>query len=226
MRVTQDAFFDMINFVGSKRAESGGFLFGYDYDHVLRRFVPDKKATTTSASYAIDADGMNPIIQKLWKKEQLQTKGIIHSHPPGSTKLSGADIRYFNDLRTYVKRKYWFAPLVQTIPDGGLKVFPFVFIEGSDQPYPTKLEVVSNDYNETINESSKIKKESKLEPKAKQDLIIVLNQSYFPQASAKSKTTEISLVVLATMAVIAMVYFGTLYGLPTFISLIHKIFGI
>lgn len=225
MRVTQSAFFDMVNYIGANSAEKGGFFFGYEHDHVLRRFIPDRNAATTGSSYAIDADGMNPIIKELWKNEELQTKGIIHSHPKGSTRLSSADLIYFNDLRTYVKRKYWFAPLVQTIQDGGLKVFPYVFVEGSDQPHPTKLEVVADDFCEPIAISKKEAKESVVKPATSNEFVFILNQTTPTQPRERNKVIEISLVILAAAAVFSLVYFGTLYGLPKIINFILNLFG-
>lgn len=143
MRIQETAFNEIINYIGSRPAESGGMLFGREDDYVITRFVPDTAATTTRATYTINAEALNPVIQKLWKEEQLSLIGIVHSHPHGFGMLSAPDMAYFSDLlRNKMKRAHFYTPLVYTVPDGGFQMIAHVVNANGEHIGRTKVELV------------------------------------------------------------------------------------
>ena len=143
MRIQESAFNEIINFIGSRPAESGGMLFGREDDYIITRFVADTTARTTRATYQIDADTLNPVIQKLWKEEQLSLIGIVHSHPHGFGVLSGPDMAYFSDLlRNKMKRDHFYTPLVFTVPDGGFRLIAHVVNANGEHAGTTNVELV------------------------------------------------------------------------------------
>ncbi|MEZ5013754.1 MAG: Mov34/MPN/PAD-1 family protein [Chitinophagales bacterium] len=142
MRICESAFNEIINFIASKPAESGGALFGSEDDYIIRKFVPDTHATTSRSTYTINTDYLNPVIKKLWNEEQLSLIGIIHSHPQGYSSLSGPDLQYFGDLLGSIKRRNFFAPIVFTIPDGGFKIFPHLLDADGKTCGPVPLEII------------------------------------------------------------------------------------
>lgn len=143
MRIHESAFNEIINYIGSRPAESGGMLFGREDDYVITRFVPDSTASTTRATYTINAEAINPIIQKLWKEEQLSLIGIVHSHPRGFGMLSAPDMAYFSDLlRNMMKREHFYTPLVFTVPDGGFQMIAHVVNADGEHIGRTNVELV------------------------------------------------------------------------------------
>jgi len=153
MKITNDAYCPMLNYIGSRPAESGGALFGYENDYVIRRFVPDEHAITTGSSYTMDTDFLNRMIKKLHTEEGLSLLGIVHSHPKGHKHLSPPDRKYFTDLLSYMPRKRFYTPIVFAIPDGEINVFPYFFENGSLSPQSAKLKFVDEDYKEEIEDS-------------------------------------------------------------------------
>ena len=228
MKITKTALFDIINYCGAKPAESGGMLFGYDHDHVIRKFIPDVTAKTGTTHYSIDTEVMNPKIEHEWKKNQLELKGIIHSHKPGLPRPSRPDKDYFNDLKQYAPRKYWYAPILYTIPDGGLDIFPFVFLQDSEEPVPTTLQVVEDDYYEKIGDPKPRKPEPEKATPEKASTVesrIILFQPlvHTIHTSQRNLVVEISLILLAAAGIFSVVFFGSLYGVPHLLDLISKI---
>lgn len=148
MQITESAFFEVINYIGGQKAESGGLLFGSEEDWVIRKFIPDTNAQTTRASYTINTDQMNPVIRKIWEEEGLSLLGIIHSHPRGSKSPSSPDRNYFENLLNRIKRKNFYVPIVFTIPDGGFKFFPYVYQNNDPELLSAQLEVVPDDYSQ------------------------------------------------------------------------------
>ncbi|QGY44851.1 hypothetical protein GM418_14595 [Maribellus comscasis] len=163
MPITESAFFEIINFIGGRKAESGGLLFGSEDDWVIRKFVPDTNAQTTRASYTIDTDRMNPIVKKLWDEEELSLLGIIHSHPRGSKAPSSPDRYYFENLLGRIKRKNFYVPIVFTIPDGGFKFFPYVYQNNELELLSAQLEVVPDDYTQDKESTPKPEKDPQKE---------------------------------------------------------------
>jgi len=148
MKITPSAFYAKVNFIASQSAESGGALFGYEEDNIIRCFVADENAETTPSSYSMNTDYLNLIIKRKWKNERMSLLGIAHSHPYGSKYLSPQDKEYFEDMLEGMPRKKFYTPIINCIPDGGLDVFAYVYEEGSITPKAVEVELVSEDYQE------------------------------------------------------------------------------
>lgn len=146
MKITLSAYNALVSFTGFLPAESGGALFGYENDSVIRHFVPDENAKTTRSSYSFNTSFLNPVIKSLWEEQKLSLLGIAHSRPYGNCQLSKPDRDYFVDLLKDIPRKHFYTPIIHTIPDGGLKVFPYVYEKDSISPKAVELEIVSDDY--------------------------------------------------------------------------------
>lgn len=146
MKICEDAFNEIINFIASQKAESGGALFGSEDDYIVRKFIPDRNAITTGSTYSIDADYLNRWIKKLWDKERLSLIGIIHSHPKGVSTLSGPDLSYFRNLLDNMERQKFLAPIVHTVPDGGFKLYPYILNANGTQTKEAQIEIVPDDY--------------------------------------------------------------------------------
>ena len=171
MKIVENAFYEVINHIGSHPAESGGALFGTEDDYVIRRFIPDNNAKTTRVTYTINTDYLNPVIKKLWKEEGLSLLGIVHSHPNGYSSLSGPDMRYFSKLLSGIKRERFYAPIVFSVPDGGFKFFPHV-LSADGRNYQTgAIEIVQDeDYSDDIYRALNINATTKAgNKKAKQE---------------------------------------------------------
>jgi len=146
MKICESAFFSIIDQVGSQKAEMGGALFGSEKDMVIREFVLDTYAQTSRSTYTINTEFLNPIIKEKWEKKRISLIGILHSHPQSFAGLSSPDISYFTDLLTTIKREAFYTPIAFTIPDGGFKFFPYVFLKGKSKPMSAQLEIVPDDY--------------------------------------------------------------------------------
>lgn len=145
--MTHEAYFAMLNYIGSRHAETGGILFGYEDDFVIRKFIPDAFASTTKSSYTMNTDFINKKIRELWENEKLSLLGIVHSHPNGHKSLSFPDRKYFSDLMTYIGLDTFYTPIINTMADGQLDCLPYAFEKNSDKPIPTNLYLIQGDSN-------------------------------------------------------------------------------
>jgi proteasome lid subunit RPN8/RPN11 len=230
MKITESAFNAVVNYMGSRPAETGGALFGYEQDNVIRQFVPDADARTTPSSYIINTKFLNPVIIKQWKEYKMSLIGIIHSHPNGHSHLSKPDRDYFEDLLQGMPREKFFTPILHTIPDGGFKIFPYVYIKGNNAPVPAQLEIVPDDYKEQ--KEAPIKKEE-VQPKEKPSVKETSNTYFFvvnPKAKKSSplpkSISALSIILLSIAIIYSLVFFGTFYLLPIFIESILKIIAL
>jgi proteasome lid subunit RPN8/RPN11 len=153
MKITNDAYCAMLNYIGSRPAESGGALFGFENDYVIRHFIPDEHAITTGSSYTMDTDFLNKMIKKLYREDGLSLIGIVHSHPKGHKHLSPPDKKYFTDLLNDIPREKFYTPIVFALPDGEINVFPYFFENGLISPQSAELKFVDEDYKEEIEDS-------------------------------------------------------------------------
>lgn len=160
MRITQSAFLDIVNFIGKKPAESGGALFGFEEDYIIREFIPDTNAKTSRSTYEINTKYLNPIVKDLWDKRQLSLIGIIHSHPSGYSDLSGQDMLYFQDLLSSMKRKKFFAPIVFSIAEGKFEMFAHQLDKDGDYVKTLPIDIISDSKLDGSTLSSKKRKNS------------------------------------------------------------------
>jgi len=226
MKITESAFNAVVNYMGSRPAETGGALFGYEQDNVIRQFVPDEDAKTTRSSYSLNTKYLNPIIKKYWEEYKMSLEGIIHSHPIGHSHLSKPDRDYFEDLLQGMPREKFFTPILHTIPDGGFRIFPYVYIKGNNAPMPAQLEIVPDDYKEE--QEAPIKK-VEVQPKDERSDKETSNTYFFvvnPKAKKASplpkSVSVLSFIVLSIALIYSLVFFGTFYLLPIFIESILK----
>ncbi len=207
MIITEDAFNGIINFIGAHKAERGGFLFGSEEDHIIRKFVSDVNAKTSRSTYTIDTDYINPKIKEEWNTNGYSLLGIIHSHPHGSKSPSAPDMSYFSDLLTYVKRERFFVPIANTAPDGGFKLYPYVFHDSKPELLPAELKVVGNDYQieKSINkpDHEKSKKKKKAHKKRKKRL----KKKKHSRSKRKETDTLKSLLLLLIRTFILKMFF-------------------
>jgi len=222
MKITKSAFYAMLNHLGSRPAESGGALFGYEEDNIIRRFVPDKDALTTRSSYTMNTGFLNPIIKKLWNDERLSLLGISHSHPYGSKYLSNPDKNYFNDLLINIPRKKFYTPIIFAIPDGGLDVFPYVFEIGSSTPKAVSIELVSDDYpkqNEV--QTPKEPKENVIN-----NFVLIVPPKEETTFKQPDKTINLSLVFLSIALIFSFIYIVAIHLIPIFFLSFFKFFAL
>lgn len=150
MKILESAYNEIINTIGSLPAESGGLLFGKEDDMVIQKFIFDEHAKITRSSYTFNTEFLNPEIKRIWNEEGLSCLGFIHSHPHGYGRLSVPDIEYFTSMFEYMPRKYYFTPIVFTVPDGGFKIHPLILPMNSKLPVRADLELLPDDF---LNES-------------------------------------------------------------------------
>ncbi|MGB1295742.1 MAG: hypothetical protein ACPG6V_09695 [Flavobacteriales bacterium] len=157
-RITTSAYNEILATIGSKKAETGGMLFGSRDNFVVTRFVFDKDAKTTSATYSVNTAYINPMITKLWEEEGLESLGFIHSHPRGYDKLSPPDKAYLQSQFRLIPVDYFLAPIVFSARDGAFKFFPFIYHKDQSVEL-ADLEIVPDNYLENLS-----KQEVKIAP--------------------------------------------------------------
>jgi len=230
MKITESAFNAVVNYMGSRPAETGGALFGYEQDNVIRQFVPDEEARTTRSSYSLNTKFLNPVIKKIWEEHQMSLLAIIHSHPHGHSHLSKPDRDYFEDLLQGMPREKFFTPIVHTIPDGGFKMYPYVYTKGNNSPVPAQLEIVPDGYKELQEVPKKnVVKESKKEKQKKEianAYLLIVNQKDKKPSTLPKSISALSILVLSIAIIYSLVFFSAFYVLPIFIQSILKIIAL
>ncbi len=167
---TRKAYDSIRSTVGSKPAESGCLLLGYEEELnkdrlIVRDIIFDKMAHATSATYTLNTEYLNPLIRKAFKERNLAVIGIEHSHPYGCNYPSSFDVVYFSNMLKKMPRKYLIIPIAFTDPDGGFKQFVYIMDSPKSMPIPvsyvildemTPIASVQNDieYSTIINEVS------------------------------------------------------------------------
>lgn len=146
MKILESAYNEIINTIGSRPAESGGLLFGKEDDMIVRKFVFDKNARTTRATYTFNTEFLNPEIKRIWNEEGLSCIGFIHSHPHGYGRLSPPDVEYFSSMFECMPRKHYITPIVFTVPDGGFKLNAHILPNQSRETINADVEVLPDDY--------------------------------------------------------------------------------
>jgi proteasome lid subunit RPN8/RPN11 len=160
MRFTTSAYNNIIDTIGSQPAELGGLLFGNEEDCIVRKFVFDKNATVTRATYSFNVAYLNKEIKRLWEDEALSCIGFIHSHPRDFGRPSFPDIQYFTEMFQYMPRKLYLIPIVYTVPDGGFDLRPYILRKGKSQPECVdKIELLFDSLQDKPNGLSVVKKE-------------------------------------------------------------------
>jgi len=149
MRFNTTAYNEIINNIGSTPAETGGLLFGKEDDFIVRKFVFDKHAKVSRATYTFNVEYLNSEIKRLWEDEGLSCIGFIHSHPHGYGQPSLPDIQYFSNMFKHMPRKLYLTPIVYTVPDGGFELRPYILRNGSvHTECAYKVELLPDEFEE------------------------------------------------------------------------------
>jgi proteasome lid subunit RPN8/RPN11 len=213
MKITSSAYTDMVNYIASRPAESGGAGFGYETDNVIRCFVADIHASATASSYTINAPFLNREIKTKWEKEGMSLIAIIHAHPHGHSHLSKQDKDYFVDLLRDMPREKFYTPIVFTIPDGGLEVFPYVYEKGALAPKAVELEIVSDGYKGTKDVQLPVNPK-KEEPS---NLVLVFQTDKEKPSPRFNSLKEILIVLISVAFFLGVVFSISLYVILPFI---------
>lgn len=105
------------NTIASHPPESGGALLGFVGRPLVTRFVFDDYARTTHVTYKPSRE-LARRVQELEAHENLELKGIIHSHPSGMDYPSGQDERELKvGLEINTHMPFYLAPIVTTRQD-------------------------------------------------------------------------------------------------------------
>ncbi len=98
--------------IGAHAPERGGALLGPRGRPVVARFVPDPEAETSSASYR-PSRALDARVKELERAEDLELKGIVHSHPRALDRPSEQDARELTvGLRLNGHMPCYLAPIV------------------------------------------------------------------------------------------------------------------
>ncbi len=146
---TREAYDKIRSTVGSKPAESGCLLLGYEEELnkdriIVRDIIFDKMASATTVTYTLNTAYLNPLIRKAYKERNLAVIGVEHSHPYGCNYPSSFDIVYFSNMLTKMPRKYLVIPIVFTDPDGGFKQFVYIMDSPKSMPVPVSYDILED----------------------------------------------------------------------------------
>jgi hypothetical protein len=154
MVFTKESLAEIKSSVGSLKPETGGILFGYRNDYVVRKFVFDKEGSFSPGGYDPNVAYLNPFIKIEWDKNRYELIGFIHSHPRGVNRLSGDWGNGFGDLG-YLKRIFehidgldkFLVPVVYSRFDGQpFEMFPFIAWKNAVENYQEgTVEIESNE---------------------------------------------------------------------------------
>ena len=126
MRMTEEVLQKIKRTIGSRRAESGGMLLSSTGDYTIDDYVFDHMGDTNAAVYQPNVQFLNKELQD--REEHFV--GIVHSHPPGYTRLSPQDLHAAWCNMTSKGNPHlqaYLMPIIQTIPDvGQFELIPFI----------------------------------------------------------------------------------------------------
>jgi Prokaryotic homologs of the JAB domain len=126
MHMAKTVYLDIERTIGSRPAESGGMLLSSKADYTIDGFVFDGMADKNSAVYQPNIEFLNNEL----KNREEHFVGIVHSHPPGYTRLSPQDLHAAWCNLTSPGNPHlnaYLMPIVQTKPDTGkFEIIPFI----------------------------------------------------------------------------------------------------
>lgn len=109
IKITKQVIDDISDTIGSKRPESGGFLFGPLNKDIITHFLFDDSAQTTGASYSPDPIRSGKKVQEFEITNNVVLKGIIHSHPGSIISPSSGDalaVKKYFELNPGISKLY------------------------------------------------------------------------------------------------------------------------
>ena len=199
--ITTSAYQQIVKTLGSKIPEQGGILVGKD--GIITDFVHDEFAETSSSTYSLNINYLNPIIKK-FKEEGKELLGVTHSHPYGCRKLSRQDQEYFAGVLNKAKDvDYLFTPIVFSAKQEEFHFFPYVFYtDGKIEE--VELEIVPNDYEDFIQKDEKIEKPDpnvvEVVEERKQ-LLVAIHQNVTANSPVENERLLISRLVIIVLLI-------------------------
>ena len=148
-KITRSVVKQIQRTIGNQAAESGGILVA-DSRGVIDHFHFDAAANRSRVTYSPATETFGPLLRGL-VRDGLRVCGVVHSHPPNYTSLSGGDLvmaeKFFTHNPTL---RTLHLPIVQTIPDTGNFTMNFWRIDrpaGDRRIIPRQVpyEVISDD---------------------------------------------------------------------------------
>lgn len=147
---TREAYDKIRATVGSRPAESGCLLLGYEEELnndrvIVRDIIFDKEGSATEVTYSINATYLNPLIKQAFQERNLAVIGIEHSHPYGYNHPSSQDMTYFSSMIAKMPRKYLVTPIAFTDPDGGFNQFVYIIDRPNSIAIPVESCILDED---------------------------------------------------------------------------------
>lgn len=144
--------------IGSMPAESGGALFGYRRDFVVRKFIYDDVGKTTGGTYEPGIEFLNEQL-RIAREEGYDFLGFIHSHPPSFRKLSGVisesigtgDLGYIKKIfKAMPSLEKILMPLVVSGSDSEFEIIPYIANRKNPEDYKlAALDIISEETPKT-----------------------------------------------------------------------------
>ena len=150
-RIITSVLKEILRTLVSLEAEQGGVLLGYRNDYVVRQFIHDKNATTTSATYELDVAYLNPLMKQAYEEHGYQLIGLWHTHPPGYNKLSSEDKSYIYSQVKRLGLEQFLAPICFSAKDTICEIMPFI-MNADGTVDDAELEIVPNDFESSKKE--------------------------------------------------------------------------
>ena len=157
LRITTNAYQDIIRKIGSGIPEKGGILMGKE--GIITDFIFDQNANTTSTTYELNIGYLNPLI-KLYKRQGYELLGIVHSHPHGCGDLSPQDKNYFkSQFSNFPNLNCLFTPIVFSAKQQEFEFFPY-YMKKDGTVKLAELEILPNNYKKFTPKNSKPNKQT------------------------------------------------------------------
>jgi len=206
LKITTDAYQNIVKKIGSGIPEKGGILMGKD--GIITDFIFDANAHTTGSTYTLNVSYLNPLIKEL-KKEGKHLLGILHSHPNGCFELSNADKSYFmSQFKNFNDLDFMYTPIVFSAKQDEFAFFPYVFHKDGTVE-TAELEILPNNYKKYLDETIKPNNETITQ---RQELLIVIKHE--TQAPAPEREHQPEFEPLLLIMLFSNLYFFIL-GLAT-----------
>jgi|GEM_PF-6538651 len=159
LSIYQSELFAIKSTIGRLPAETGGMLLGDPKRHLVTKFVFDQGSNQTrnACAYNGDIEFLNNELEK-GREEGLDLVGFIHSHPYGSSHLSGeyGDIGYLKNIFSAMPElEYLYSPIVfSTDGNREFQMFTYCVLPGQESNYhQVELKTVTSDRKSKHNSS-------------------------------------------------------------------------
>lgn len=129
LKLQWDVLKDVINSIGSFRAETGG-VAGGNGDGEISHFSFDSSSRNSAVTYSPNYKGLNTLFKKKWNPEGIRLQVIFHSHPGNMSQTSYGDKVYAERiLQAIPDLECLWLPIINTVPNTGMfKLTPWVVV--------------------------------------------------------------------------------------------------